>query len=206
MRQTSHVPHPDTTRSAMIFAENSSALKVARNRALTNLHTHVSYDIRTSASESTGNLDDLQSSYSQPLRGSFSCHALSKLDWKVNNLWFDNSAQVNRTNFSSESKQECLQMTRTESTVQFRTFTSYAQHHTAAKNMALGSIELNGVAAALERCRDLAEEICAKLRAKKPGSVDIRALAEFQVAIERAASVRLDMPQPTRRKADQPDF
>jgi hypothetical protein len=33
------------------------------------------------------------------------------------------------------------------------------------------------------------EQICAELRAKKPGLLDIRALAEFQVAIERAACV-----------------
>jgi hypothetical protein len=91
-------------------------------------------------------------------------------------------------------------MTRTENSVQFRTFTSYAQHHAAAKNKALGSIEQNGAAAALERCRELAQEIFVKLQAKKPGRLDIRALAEFQVALERAASVRLDVPQPTRQK------
>jgi hypothetical protein len=76
-----------------------------------------------------------------------------------------------------------------ERTVQFRTFTSYAQHHARAKNKALCSIEQNGAAAALERCRELAEQICAELRAKKPGRLDTRALAEFQVAIERAACV-----------------
>jgi len=85
----------------------------------------------------------------------------------------------------------------TQSAVHFRTFTSYAQHLAAAKNKALGSIERVGVAAALERCRELAQEICVKLQAKKPNSLDIRALAEFQVAIERAASVRLDVPQQT---------
>jgi hypothetical protein len=92
-----------------------------------------------------------------------------------------------------------------ERTVRFRTFTSYAQHHTAAKNKALGSIEQNGAAAALERCRELAEQICAELRAKKPGRLDTRALAEFQVAIERAASVRLDLLQPRRPKATSED-
>jgi hypothetical protein len=83
-------------------------------------------------------------------------------------------------------------MTRIE-TVQFRTFTSYAQHHAAAKNKALGSIEQNGAAAASERCRELAQEICVKLQAKTPSRLDTRALAEFQVALERAASVRLDV-------------
>jgi hypothetical protein len=91
-------------------------------------------------------------------------------------------------------------MTRTDSTQQFRTFTSYAQHHAAAKNAALGSIEQEGAAAALDRCRELAQEVCMKLQAKKPGRLDVRALAEFQVALERAASVRLDVPQPTHQK------
>jgi hypothetical protein len=88
----------------------------------------------------------------------------------------------------------------TEHAVQFRTFTSYAQNHMASKNRALGSIEQNGVAAALERCRELSQEICMKLQAKNPDCLDIRALAELQVAIERAASVRLDVPQQTRHK------
>jgi hypothetical protein len=83
---------------------------------------------------------------------------------------------------------------------QFKTFTTYAQHHAAAKNKALGSIEQDGAAAALDRCRELAQEICLKLQAKKPGRLDTRALAEFQVALERAASVRLNLPQPTRQK------
>jgi hypothetical protein len=92
-------------------------------------------------------------------------------------------------------------MTRMQSTVFFRTFTSYAQNLAAAKNKALGSIEQQGAAAALERCRELAEEICVKLKAKKPGRLDTRALAEFQVALERAASVRFDLPQPNGRKS-----
>ena len=84
-----------------------------------------------------------------------------------------------------------------EHAVQFKTFTSYAKHHSAAKNKALSSIEQSGVAAALERCRELAQEICVNLQAKNPDRIDIRALAEFQVAIERAASVRLEVPDPT---------
>ena len=87
-------------------------------------------------------------------------------------------------------------MTRTQSTVFFRTFASYAQHLAAAKSKVLGSIEQEGAAAALERGRELAQEICVKLQSKKPGRLDTRALAKFQVALERAASVRLDVPQP----------
>jgi hypothetical protein len=70
-----------------------------------------------------------------------------------------------------------------------RTFRGYAQNHTQAKNQALYSIEQNGAAAALEKCRELAEQICAELRVKKPGRLNPRAVAEFQVAIERAACV-----------------
>src|SRR3954470_18398804 len=40
-------------------------------------------------------------------------------------------------------------MPRTEPTVQFRTFTSYAQDHTRVKSKALSSIEQNGAGAAL---------------------------------------------------------
>ena len=94
-------------------------------------------------------------------------------------------------------------MTRTQSTVFHRTFTSYAQHLAAAKNKVLGSIEQEGAAAALDRCRELAREICVKLQSKKPGRLDTRALAEFQVALERAASVRLDVPQPTHQRTKQ---
>jgi hypothetical protein len=78
---------------------------------------------------------------------------------------------------------------RAERPVQFRTFTSYTKHHARAKDKALCSLEQNGAAAALQRCQGLAEQICAELRAKKPGRLDTRALAEFQVAIERAACV-----------------
>jgi hypothetical protein len=44
-----------------------------------------------------------------------------------------------------------------------------------------------------------------KLQAKNSDCLDIRALAEFQVAFERAASVRLDVPQPTHRKLTKHD-
>jgi hypothetical protein len=73
--------------------------------------------------------------------------------------------------------------------VQLRTFTSYAQHHTQSKNQALRSIEQSGAVAAFEKCRELAEQICAELRTRKPRCANLRALAEFQVAIERAACV-----------------
>jgi hypothetical protein len=76
-----------------------------------------------------------------------------------------------------------------ERTVKFRTFRSYAEHQGRMKERALSSIEESGIAAALERCRVLAERIDAELREKKPERLDIAALAEFQVSLERAAAV-----------------
>jgi hypothetical protein len=76
-----------------------------------------------------------------------------------------------------------------ERTVKFRTFRSYAEHQGRMKERALSSIEQSGIAAALERCCLLAGRIDAELREKKPERLDIAALAEFQVSLERAASV-----------------
>ena len=51
-------------------------------------------------------------------------------------------------------------------------------------------IEKNGARAALDRCRVLARQIQSELLNKKPEDfVDVLALADFQVSIERAASV-----------------
>ena len=52
--------------------------------------------------------------------------------------------------------------------------------------------EQNGAAGALERCRALAEQIRAEVREKEPEGLDTNALAEFLVALQRAASVVLD--------------
>jgi hypothetical protein len=52
--------------------------------------------------------------------------------------------------------------------------------------------EQNGAAGALERCRALAEQIRAEVREKEPDGLDTHALAEFLVALQRAASVVLD--------------
>jgi len=50
----------------------------------------------------------------------------------------------------------------------------------------------NGAAGALERCRVLAEQICAEVREKEPEGLDTKALAEFLIALQGAASVVLD--------------
>jgi hypothetical protein len=66
-------------------------------------------------------------------------------------------------------------------TVKFRTFRSYAAHHQERmKKKALCTIEENGVAAALERCRVLAERIYAEFREKKPELLDIGLWLSFK--------------------------
>jgi hypothetical protein len=52
--------------------------------------------------------------------------------------------------------------------------------------------EQDGAAGALERCRVLAERIRAEVREKQPEGLDTKALAEFLIALQRAASVVLD--------------
>src|SRR3981081_3067339 len=52
-------------------------------------------------------------------------------------------------------------------TVKFRTFRSYAAHQERMKKKALRTIEENGLAAALERGREVAGHIDAELREKK---------------------------------------
>ena len=74
-------------------------------------------------------------------------------------------------------------------TVNFRNYKAYADDRERKKRKALSVIEENGIAAALERCRMLAAQIDAELGGKKPGHLNIAYLAEFQVALERAASV-----------------
>jgi hypothetical protein len=77
----------------------------------------------------------------------------------------------------------------TEKPTHSDTFTSYAEHNARMKSEASRSIEQNVVAAALERCREFAQQICVGLRDKRPSDLDIMALAEFQVEMERAAAV-----------------
>jgi hypothetical protein len=60
-------------------------------------------------------------------------------------------------------------------------------------------IERNGTEAALERCRELALRIRAELSSRSAEDfVDLLALADFQVSIERAASV---LERPHRRRS-----
>ena len=59
--------------------------------------------------------------------------------------------------------------------------------------------EQDGVASALERCCELAKELCARLCEKEPGTLDIGALAQFRVALE-CASLVLDRAEANTEK------
>jgi hypothetical protein len=73
--------------------------------------------------------------------------------------------------------------------VNFRTFKTYIEDRERNERKAISLIEEDGIAAALERCRMLAAQIDAELSRKKPEQLKLRLLAEFQVSLERAASV-----------------
>ena len=92
---------------------------------------------------------------------------------------------------SSASKEEVMApRAGTETrTVRFRTFRSYAEHQERMRRKALSTIEEDGIGPALDRCRVLADRIDAELREKKAEHLDIATLADFQVSLERAASV-----------------
>jgi hypothetical protein len=74
---------------------------------------------------------------------------------------------------------------------QFSEFEHYAKDRERKIKRALSEIEKRGAAAALDRCRVLADQINGDLRNKKFRQLfnNISLLAEFQVSIERAASV-----------------
>jgi len=68
-------------------------------------------------------------------------------------------------------------------------FEEYVKSRERKINRALSEIEKRGAAAALDKCRMLAEQIDGDLRNKKRRHLfnNIASLAEFQVSIERAA-------------------
>jgi hypothetical protein len=71
-----------------------------------------------------------------------------------------------------------------------RKFNTYVKDRERMTKQALSAIQEKGPAAALESCRVLAKEIDSDLFRKKPEHFfDISWLAEFQVCLERAASV-----------------
>jgi hypothetical protein len=74
---------------------------------------------------------------------------------------------------------------------QFSKFEKYVKSRDRKVKRALSEIETRGAAAALDKCRVLAEQIDGDLRNKKRRHLfnNIALLAEFQVSIERAASL-----------------
>lgn len=85
---------------------------------------------------------------------------------------------------------------------QFSEFESYLEDRERMASASLSAIEKAGTEAALNRCRALAHRIHCDLRNKKPEHfVDVWALADFQVALERAASV---LEQKCRRSVRKP--
>jgi coenzyme F420-reducing hydrogenase alpha subunit len=70
-------------------------------------------------------------------------------------------------------------------------FEKYVKSRERKIKRALSEIEKRGAAAALDKCRVLAEQIDGDLRNKKRRHLfnNIALLAEFQVSIERAASL-----------------
>jgi hypothetical protein len=74
---------------------------------------------------------------------------------------------------------------------QFSTFQTYLKDRERRIRRLVAAIEKRGIEGALDRCRVLVDEINRDLRDKKFGDFvnDVSSLADFQVAIERAASL-----------------
>jgi hypothetical protein len=74
---------------------------------------------------------------------------------------------------------------------QFSTFRSYLKDRERRIKKLVSAIEKRGVEGALDRCRLLVDQINRDLRGKKFGHFvnDVSSLADFQVSIERAASL-----------------
>jgi hypothetical protein len=78
-------------------------------------------------------------------------------------------------------------MRKSEQISEFKTYLNERQRMTTAT---LSEIEQTGIEAALDRCRALAHRIRGDLRNKRPEHfVSVWSLADFQVSLERAASV-----------------
>jgi hypothetical protein len=74
---------------------------------------------------------------------------------------------------------------------QFFTFQSYVKDRERRIRRLVAAIEKQGTEGALARCRVLVDQINRDVRGKKFGHFvnDVSSLADFQVAIERAASL-----------------
>jgi hypothetical protein len=80
-------------------------------------------------------------------------------------------------------------------------FERYLKERNRRTSTALSVIEKAGTEAALDRCRTLAHQIQTDLRHKKPEHfMNVMSLADFQVSLERAASV---LKHQTSRQSEQ---
>jgi|tagenome__1003787_1003787.scaffolds.fasta_scaffold18154646_2 hypothetical protein len=68
-------------------------------------------------------------------------------------------------------------------------FELYLEQVQRRSQRSLSEIEKLGRGAALDRCRELASQIQSQLKKMPAPPVDIQALADFQVSLERACSV-----------------
>jgi hypothetical protein len=81
---------------------------------------------------------------------------------------------------------------------QLSEFEAYLKDRQWRTRRSQSEIEKVGTKAALDRCRELARQIQADLLTKKNDHfVDVLSLADFQVSLERAASVLLDQKSGT---------
>jgi len=87
--------------------------------------------------------------------------------------------------FSQDTRRGAI-MTKGENLSEFELYLQQVQRRS---RRSLSEIEKLGTDAALDRCRDLARQVQSSLN-KMPGHpIDIHSLADFQVSLERAASV-----------------
>src|SRR3954452_12211518 len=68
-------------------------------------------------------------------------------------------------------------------------FELYLQQVQRRSRRSLSEVEKVGTGAALDRCRELARQVRSHLNKMPDHPIDIQSLADFQVSLERAASV-----------------
>jgi hypothetical protein len=89
----------------------------------------------------------------------------------------------------------------------FPDFEAYLQDLLRASRSSLSEIEKQGTEAALDRCRELVSQIQSNLLQKKNNHrINVSSLADFEVSLERAASVlgQKDGPQSPEPDKDEP--
>ena len=88
---------------------------------------------------------------------------------------------------------------------QFSKFETYLKDRELSFKRSLSAIEQQGTEGALDRCRVLADQINRDLRDQKPGHfVNSPLLADFQLSLERAASLLEENTDIHRQSAERP--